>query len=339
MKSGSKIHSLQVTTHEERIANSDRLSGRQQDTLENGTARDAGLPRARGGNTTRDLAAAAPVQHVDLDPDELTVEVPGLRVHAPWPGLHGACEGCGAPSVSGLGSGPTECEHCHRQIPGGEGGFRGKSKAPAAAAVGGVKAGKAGVVAVTSSRKVALSDERAKALAWAGGAMLTTSSLLLLLLLVTWRGIPFSLFSALSPWLAIYLPIPLGFLNGGWSVHCAKSGHIRHHSTGSCASRGGMCGTAWGCSGPSCALNLGLDLGLLITAVLAALPAGASARGCDYDCFWLLCFPCAPGGGDGMASVLVLTALGLAFAAGFKMWIMAPALLSGLNGEQDFLPW
>lgn len=86
----------------------------------------------------------------------------------------------------------------------------------------------------------------------------------------------------------------------------------------------------------SCA---GLDLGLLITAVLAALPAGASARGCDYDCFWLLCFPCAPVGGEGMAAVLVLTALGLAFAAGFKMWIMAPALLSGSNSEQNFLPW
>lgn len=83
----------------------------------------------------------------------------------------------------------------------------------------------------------------------------------------------------------------------------------------------------------------GLDLGLLITAVLAALPAGASAKGCGYDCFVLLCFPCAPGGGEGMAAVMVLTTLGLAVAAGFKMWMMAPALLTGQTREESFLPW
>jgi len=71
------------------------------------------------------------------------------------------------------------------------------------------------------------------------------------------RGINFSLVAVLSPWLGIYVPIPLGILNGSWSLHCAKRGHIRHHSTGSCASRGGLCGTDWGCSGPSCAVNLG----------------------------------------------------------------------------------
>lgn len=71
------------------------------------------------------------------------------------------------------------------------------------------------------------------------------------------RGIEWSLISMLSPWLAVYLPIPLGLLDGIWSVHCAKLGHIRQHTTGSCASRGGLCGTAWGCSGPSCAVNLG----------------------------------------------------------------------------------
>ncbi len=71
------------------------------------------------------------------------------------------------------------------------------------------------------------------------------------------RGVNFSLVAVLSPWLGIYVPIPLGILNGSWSLHCAKRGHIRHHSTGSCASRGGLCGTDWGCSGPSCAVNLG----------------------------------------------------------------------------------
>jgi len=83
----------------------------------------------------------------------------------------------------------------------------------------------------------------------------------------------------------------------------------------------------------------GLDLGLLITAVLAALPAGASAKGCGYDCLVLLCFPCAPGGGEGMAVVMVLTTLGLAIAAGFKMWIMAPALLTRQSPQDSFLPW
>lgn len=85
--------------------------------------------------------------------------------------------------------------------------------------------------------------------------------------------------------------------------------------------------------------NSGLDLGLLITAALAALPAGASAQGCGYSCFVVLCFPCAPGGGVGMATVMVLTTLALSFAAGFKMWLMAPALLAGATREESFLPW
>lgn len=84
---------------------------------------------------------------------------------------------------------------------------------------------------------------------------------------------------------------------------------------------------------------LGLDLGLLITAVLAALPAGASAKGCGYDCLVLLCFPCAPGGGEGVAAVMVMTTLGLAIAAGFKMWVMAPALLTSQSPQESFLPW
>lgn len=141
-----------------------------------------------------------------------------------------------------------------------------------------------------------------------------------------------------SPWLGVYVPIPLGLLNGAWSLHCASCGYIRHQSSGSCSTRAGFCGTAWGCSGPSCALNLGLDLGLLITAALAALPAGASARGCGYDCFVLLCFPCAPNGGEGMAVAMVLTTLGLAWAAGRKMWSMTFAVREG-SGVEEFLPW
>lgn len=119
------------------------------------------------------------------------MELSGLRVHAPWPGLHGACKGCGAPSVSGLGSGPTECEQCHRQIAGGDEGGRQKHPAKGkgsavATATRELRAGKEGVVAVTSSREIALGDHRATVLAWAGAAMLATSSLLLLLLLVAW---------------------------------------------------------------------------------------------------------------------------------------------------------
>lgn len=90
--------------------------------------------------------------------------------------------------MSGLGSGPTECELCHRQIAGGERGARRKPSAQgkgfAAARV--CVAGKDGVVAVTSYREIALGNERAKALAWAGATMLVTSSVLLLLLLIAW---------------------------------------------------------------------------------------------------------------------------------------------------------
>lgn len=152
------------------------------------------------------------------------------------------------------------------------------------------------------------------------------------------QGIDFSMIPVLSPWLAIYLPIPLGLLDGAWSLHCVCRGHFRHQDNASCVSRAGLCGTAWGCSGPSCALNFGLDLGLLITAVLAAFPAGASARGCGYDCYTLLCFPCAPVGGVGMAVSMILMTLGLAFGAAFKMWSMLSALTNGLSG-QGFLPW
>ncbi|CAM9324089.1 unnamed protein product [Scytosiphon promiscuus] len=349
MKSNSKIHSLQVTAKEDGGADPNALGAKHRG------GQDAVVPRTNSfsceihlpqpldirGNGIDDSATAPGSSRFHDDHDEeMAVDLPGLGIHAPWPGLHEACEGCGAPSVSvGLGSGPRECEHCHRQIAGGETGVRGKGKGSRAAAVAGGKAGKEGIVAVTSSREVALGDERAKALTWVAAVMLATSSLLFILLLVAWRGIDFSLFPVLSPWMAMYLPIPLGLLNGAWSLHCAKCGYIRHHTAGSCASRGGLCGTAWGCSGPSCALNLGLDLGLLITAILAALPGGASAKGCGYECYVLLCFPCAPGGGEGMAAVMVLTSLGLASAAGFKIWMMAPALLSTATGEEGFLPW
>lgn len=195
MKSSSKIHSLRDTTQSDNTANSTSTTGRQQREDDkvpscSGGRLEDDLPRppATRGSAIQDSAAPGSAYLSSCNNEELTTEVPGLRVHAPWPGLHGACEGCGAPSVSGLGSGPTECEHCHRQVAGGEGGARGKPmmKGKGSAAVRGSPAGKDGVVAVTSSREIALGNERTKALAWAGGIMLVTSTVLLLLLLIAW---------------------------------------------------------------------------------------------------------------------------------------------------------
>lgn len=156
------------------------------------------------------------------------------------------------------------------------------------------------------------------------------------------KGFRTSLISSFTPWILVYVPIPLGLLNGAWSFHCARAGHIKYQATGSCVSRAGLCGTAWGCSGPSCALNLGLDLGLFITALLAAVPAGAAPRGCGYTCVTFLCFPCAPVGGEGLAVFMVFAALALAVGAATKMWVMAKAMkergVPGLRRE-EFLPW
>lgn len=192
MKSGSKIHSLQVTEQDDGGADANAPGEqREQDVPQHDNIPlEAHLPQppAINGNAIQDSATAPGSSNLHGQHDEeMAVELPGLGVHAPWPGLHEACEGCGAPSVSGgLGSGPRECEHCHRQIPGGERGIRGKGKGSGDAAARGEKAGKQGIVAVTSSREVALGDERAKALTWAGAVMLATSSLLLVLVLVTW---------------------------------------------------------------------------------------------------------------------------------------------------------
>lgn len=195
MKFSSKIHSLRSTAQDDDVANPTGTiraqRAEQQDVVpsSSGGHLEAGRPLPPAARTTQDAAAAPGSAYLgSYNDEELAEEVPGLRVHAPWPGLHGACEGCGAPSVSGLGSGPTECEHCHRQIAGGEGGARGKppAKGKGSEAARARVAGKDGVVAVTSSREIVLGDERAKALAWAGATMLVTSLLLLLLLLIAW---------------------------------------------------------------------------------------------------------------------------------------------------------
>lgn len=102
------------------------------------------------------------------------------RIPAPWPGLHGQCKSCGAPSVSGLGSGPQTCEHC----PAGH--VKGGRKAVGGGAFG-KPSGRVGKeVAVTSVREVALSKEQAAVLRWTGSVMLGMSSLLLVLLLTAW---------------------------------------------------------------------------------------------------------------------------------------------------------
>lgn len=193
MKSGSKIHFLSDPAHDNATIPADCARRNGDDCARRparNTIQDSAATAAPSVATIPGSAYSDPCQDDDDDDEVVTVELPGLQVHAPWPGLHGACEGCGAPSVSGLGSGPTECEHCHRQIAGGKGGARqkplAKGKKGSGVAAPGRRSAKEGVVAVTSSREIALGEERAKALAWAGGTMLATSSLLLLLLLIAW---------------------------------------------------------------------------------------------------------------------------------------------------------
>lgn len=185
LKYSSRVHLVSTTAQ-------DDVTNQQPDKQQQHHQTSHPPAATRGSTVQQDSVTAAPSGSTSLDPitdEELSVEVSGPRIHAPWPGLHGVCNGCGAPSVSGLGSSPTECEHCHRQNAGGEGGARGKLSAKGStpvASTGWGKEGKDGVVAVTSSREVALGGQRAKALARTGAVMLATSSLLLLLLLVAW---------------------------------------------------------------------------------------------------------------------------------------------------------
>lgn len=174
--SGSKIHSVQVTGHNEN-GNDEH---HQQSSRQNGEARRENDPRpclprsASRAGTAHD----SPNGPENLDAEELGL--PGLNVHAPWPGLHAACEGCGAPSVSGLGSGLQTCEHCHRRVMSlAAGGKRRSGK-------GGVWAEAGKEVAVTSSREIALGKEHKSVLWWTGAGMLGTSWLLFLLLLIAW---------------------------------------------------------------------------------------------------------------------------------------------------------
>lgn len=102
----------------------------------------------------------------------------GLQeIHAPFPGLREACDGCGTLNVSGLGSGIWSCESCSRidESQYGETGMK---------VGGGGVVGKE--VAVTSARAIGLSGFYVRALAWTGATMLGAAIILLILLLVTW---------------------------------------------------------------------------------------------------------------------------------------------------------
>lgn len=140
---------------------------------------DIGLAPSRLGHVVASSNSGYKNRPGNLDEGE--AGVPGLRTHAPWPGLHEACQGCDAPSVSRLGSGPQACEYCnHKNLGVLE---RGKNRecvgknAP-------TKAGK--YVPVTSSREIKLSNTHVSALRRTGAVMLATSSLLLMLLLIAW---------------------------------------------------------------------------------------------------------------------------------------------------------
>lgn len=173
--SGSKIHSVQAAAYNIREEDATRR-------------REEAAQRDDGPNPLSGTGVAAAIDHGPSHPrghlEAVDLGVPGLRVHAPWPGLHEVCKGCGAPSVSGLGSGPQTCEHCPGHVP------------PVLAGVG--KAGGGGTgkqqpagkiereVAVTSVREVALSKEHASVLRRTGTVMLGMSSLLFVLLLCAW---------------------------------------------------------------------------------------------------------------------------------------------------------
>lgn len=171
--SSSKIHSVPAAAYD---VGEEDTTGRREEAAQ----RDDDLDPFSG------TGAAAATDHDPSHPrrplEAVDLGVSGLRVHAPWPGLREVCKGCGAPSVSGLGSGPQTCEQCPGQVPpvffgAGKAGGGGKQQ----------PVGKAGrEVAVTSVREVALSKEHASVLRRTGTVMLGMSSLLFVLLLCAW---------------------------------------------------------------------------------------------------------------------------------------------------------
>lgn len=123
----------------------------------------------------------SPLPDIDeTKPQSLELEAGLPGVHAPWSGLRAICAGCGAPSVSGLGSsGTSTCEYCSRgYVPGGFFGVGTKEDH------GGLEKGRD--VAVTSAREISLGDLYVRLLLRTGLVMVGASGLLLVLLLVAW---------------------------------------------------------------------------------------------------------------------------------------------------------
>ena len=110
--SGSKIHSVPAAAYDCR---EEDTTGRRE-----GAAQRDDEPTSVPIPPSGTGVAAGAIHGRSHPPGHLEavdLGVPGLRVHAPWPGLHEVCKGCGAPSVSGLGSGPQTCEHCTGHVP------------------------------------------------------------------------------------------------------------------------------------------------------------------------------------------------------------------------------
>lgn len=166
--SGSKIHSLPITTYDGRAP-------REELPEEIHDAGEQLCHPPRRGSNSRAIHNASNGSDV-LDAEELAIPGAG-QVHAPFPGQLEACEGCGRPSMIGMGSVPQSCGECNHQAV-----LEGKCKDKC-----GVRdSSRTADVAVTSSREIALRQEHLAALRMTGSMMLGMSTLLLLLLLVAW---------------------------------------------------------------------------------------------------------------------------------------------------------
>lgn len=182
--SGSKIHSVQITAYDHRSSSSEELPEEAAIEERGAVVVDEQQLRhaPRRASNSRAIHDDASINGPNTLIDAEELGMPGVyQVHAPFPGQLEACQGCGRLSVSGvIGSGPSQtCDEC--SYDGGV--LRGKENK-----MGGLRGGSraADVVAVTSSREIALSQAHLTVLRVTGFVMLAMSTLLLLLLLVAW---------------------------------------------------------------------------------------------------------------------------------------------------------
>ncbi|CAM9328806.1 unnamed protein product [Discosporangium mesarthrocarpum] len=257
-----------------------------------------------------------------VHPQPSQVSAPEVVAHAPWPGLRNTCENCGTAKVRRLGSESHSCESC---------GYKKRKTIPNPLGKDKVIQDGDMEVPVTSTREIALEGRYVSELWWVGVTMLSAALLHLILLLVIWEGFDWFLVQTASPWLLSYVPVPIALLNGTWAISCSRHKHVSQSGSGFCMRCTGLCGTAWGCDGPSCGFNMGLDLGLGLSGLVAALPPAISGFECENDCY-IFCLPCPP---EDMATTLVLlffAAMIMAATAVCKTTIMWKALRQELGG-------